>query len=143
MAFLTIFVTPGLPPAAQRRARQAGPRAVATRSDYRRLLTAAGFVDLQEIDATAAFVHTARAWLEERERHAAELAAVESKDAFLERQQDQRVLLAAAEDGLLRRALFTAARPGRRPPSARAAPPGSAPTAMPPSPHRPSRRSKT
>jgi hypothetical protein len=111
MAFLTIFITPGLPPAAHRRARQAGPRAVATRSDYRRLLAAAGFVNLQELDATAAFVRTARAWLDERERHAAELAATESKDGFSERQQDQRVLLAAAEDGLLRRALFTATRP--------------------------------
>ena len=113
MAFFTIFVAPGLPPAAQRRARQDGPRAVATRSDCRRLLAAAGFIDLQEIDATAAFVHTARAWLDERERHAAELAAVESKETFQERQQDHRALLAAAEDGLLHRALFTATRPGR------------------------------
>lgn len=118
MALLTIFVTPGLPPAARRRARQAGPRSVATRSDYRRLLAAAGFGDLHEIDATGAFVRTARAWLDERERHAAELAAIESTDIFQQRQQDQRVLLAAAEEGLLRRAMFTATRPGRRSASA-------------------------
>jgi hypothetical protein len=41
MAFTTIFEAPGLPPTARRRARAAGPRAVAMRSDHRRLLGSA------------------------------------------------------------------------------------------------------
>jgi cyclopropane fatty-acyl-phospholipid synthase-like methyltransferase len=114
LAFFTIFVAPGLAPAARRRARRSGPRAVATRSDHQRLLAGAGFVDIDERDATAEFARTARAWIEERDRHADELRAVESASVFDERRRNGRVQLRAVEDGLLRRALFTARRrPGR------------------------------
>jgi hypothetical protein len=49
MGFTTIFEAPGLPPAARRRARTAGPRAVAMRSDHRGLLGSAGFGDVTEL----------------------------------------------------------------------------------------------
>jgi hypothetical protein len=111
IAFTTIFVTPGLAPAVHRRAQRSGPRAVASRADQVQLLASAGFVDVDEIDVTAEFATTARAWLTEWDAHADELAALESRSAFVERQRDRRRQLAAIEDGLLRRGLFSATRP--------------------------------
>jgi hypothetical protein len=113
MAFTTIFIAPYLSPAERRRARRVGPRAVATRRDHTDLLTAARFVDVEEHDLTPAFIVTARAWLHESQQHATELAAVESPEVFRERQRDRRAMLAALEDGLLRRALFAGIRPSR------------------------------
>jgi hypothetical protein len=110
MGFSTIFETPGLPPAARRRARAAGPRAVAMRSNHRRLLRSAGFGDIIELDVTPAFRDTAAAWLAESEAHTDELARLEPSGAFQQRQADRRALLAAIDAGLLRRALLFARR---------------------------------
>jgi len=82
IGFSTIFETPGLPPAARRRARAAGPRAVAMRSDHHRLLGSAGFRDITELDVTAAFRATAAARLAHAEAHADELAPPEQPGAF-------------------------------------------------------------
>jgi hypothetical protein len=111
MAFTTIFESPGLPPAARRRARAAGPRAVAMRSDHRRLLGSAGFRDITEVDVTPEFRATAAAWLAEAAVHAEELARLEALDAFEQRQADRRAMLAAIDAGLLRRSLVLARRP--------------------------------
>jgi hypothetical protein len=108
MAFTTIFEAPGLGPAARRRARTAGPRAVAMRSDHRRLLGSAGFRDVTELDVTAEFRATAAAWLVEATAHAQELAGLEPPGAFEQRQADRRAMLAAIDAGLLRRALLLA-----------------------------------
>jgi hypothetical protein len=110
MAFTTIFETPGLPPAARRRARAAGPRAVAVRSDHHQLLRSAGFGEITELDVTPAFRDTAAAWLAESEAHATELARLEPPGAFAQRQADRRAMLAAIDAGLLRRALLCARR---------------------------------
>jgi hypothetical protein len=110
MGFTTILETPGLPPAARRRARAAGPRAVAMRSDHQRLLRSAGFTDVTEVDLTPAFRATAAAWLAHCEAHADELALLEPPGAFAQRQADRRAMLAAIDAGLLRRALVLARR---------------------------------
>jgi len=110
MGFTTILEAPGLPPAARRRARAAGPRAVAMRSDQRRLLRGAGFGEVTEVDVTAAFRATAAAWLVESEAHAIELARLEPPGAFQQRQADRRGMLDAIDAGLLRRALVLARR---------------------------------
>jgi hypothetical protein len=110
MAFTTIFEAPGLAPAARQRARAAGPRAVAMCSDHQRLLRAAGFHDITELDVTPAFRATAAAWLAESESHADELAWLEPPGAFAQRQADRRPMLAAIDAGLLRRALLVARR---------------------------------
>jgi hypothetical protein len=110
MGFTTIFETPGLPPAARRRARATGPRAVAMRSDHQRLLHSAGFVDVTELDVTSAFRTTAAAWLAESEAHATELAMLEPPGAFQQRQTERRAMLAAIDAGLLRRILLFAQR---------------------------------
>jgi len=111
IAFTTIFVTPGLAPAAHLRARRSGPRAVASRSRQPRLLASAGFVDIDEIDVTAEFAATAGAWSKEWEANADQLALLEPPGAFAERQRERRRQLAAIDDGLLRRALYSASRP--------------------------------
>jgi hypothetical protein len=118
MGFYTIVESPGLSPAARRRARAAGPRAVAMRSDHRRLLGAAGFHHVTELDVTAAFAVTASAWLAETEPHTEELARLEPPGAFAQRQADRRRMLAAIHVGLLRRVLLLA-RDRRRSPAAR------------------------
>jgi hypothetical protein len=109
-AFTTILEAPSLAPAARRRARAAGPRAVAMRSDHQRLLRAAGFQDITELDVTAAFRATAAAWLAETDAHADQLAQLEPPGAFAQRQADRRAMLAAIDGGLLRRALVFARR---------------------------------
>ena len=80
------------------------------RSDHHRLLRAAGFHDILEIDVTPAFAATAAAWLAETERHAEELARLEPPGAFEQRQADRRSMLAAIHAGLLCRALLLARR---------------------------------
>ncbi len=110
MGFTSIFEAPGLSSAARRRARAAGPRAVAMRSTHRRLLRAAGFADVTEVDVTAAFRATAAAWLAEWESHVDDLARLEPPGAFEQRLADRRALLAAVDAGLLHRTLLTARR---------------------------------
>jgi len=53
------------------------PRAVAMRSDHQRLLQAAGFHDILELDVTPAFAATAAARLAETAPYAEELARLE------------------------------------------------------------------
>ena len=108
IGFYTIVESPGLSAAARRRARAAGPRAVAMRSDHQRLLRAAGFDDILELDVTSAFAATAAAWLAETEPYAEELARLEAPGAFAQRQADRRSMLATIHAGLLRRALLLA-----------------------------------
>lgn len=111
IAFTTIYVPTGLGPTARRRAYRVGPRAVASRVDQRRLLKSAGFVEIDAVDLTEAFVGTTRGWIEEGSLHADELAALDAPGAFAQRRRNQLAQLAATEDGLLRRGLFMASRP--------------------------------
>lgn len=111
IAYTTISIAPDLDAAARRRARQSGPRAVSSRAGQRRLLESAGFVDIDELDVSAAFADTARAWIEGRAAHGEALAALEAPGAFDERLMDSRAMLAAVEDGLLRRGILSAVRP--------------------------------
>lgn len=111
IAFTTIHIAPGLDAAAHRRARRSGPRAVASRRQQEELLASAGFVDIDNLDVTAEFATTARAWIEESKDNYDELTAVESPRALDERMRNNTKQLRAVEDGLLRRGMFTARRP--------------------------------
>ena len=110
MAFTSIVVAPGLDSATRRRARQSGPRAVGTTSDTRRLLRSAGFVDVDVLDVTEAFLTTASAWIAENERRAEAMAARETPEAFEQRQRERAVQRGAVREGLLRRELVSARR---------------------------------
>ncbi|HUF54232.1 MAG TPA: hypothetical protein VMR52_10725 [Dehalococcoidia bacterium] len=107
MAFFTIFVSDGLSDRDYRRALDAGPTFVSTqRRDHQEMIRAAGFTNVREIDLTKEFATTSRAWLEQRWKYESELIATEGEAGFRERQDDYERQTAAAEDGLLKRALF-------------------------------------
>jgi hypothetical protein len=110
MGFYTIFESPGLSRAARRRARAVGPRAVAMRSDYYRLLRSAAFRDITVLDVTTAFRATAAAWLAQSQLHANELAKLETPRVFEQQQLERQARLDAIDTGLLRRGLFLAGR---------------------------------
>jgi hypothetical protein len=110
LAFTTIYVTPGLSPTLRRKAQRFGPRAVASRSEQHHLLASAGFNDIDAVDLTPEFAATARAWIDGRAAHEAELSALESPATFADRQRDGCFQLRAVEEGLLCRALFSATR---------------------------------
>jgi hypothetical protein len=76
------------------------------------LLESAGFTDIDTIDLTAEFATTARAWIDGWASNEAELVVFESAERFAERQRDRLVQLRAVEEGLLQRAMFSAARRG-------------------------------
>lgn len=112
LAFYTIFIPPGLSQSAYRRALRLGPRAVASgQREQPELLRSAAFGDIAETDVTAEFLRVARARLEARERHAAELRRSEGHSQFEQKQAEERAQIEAIEAGLLRRSLFVAQRP--------------------------------
>jgi hypothetical protein len=114
MAFTTIHLPSDIPPAHRARARASGPRAVGSRGAHDAMLRRADFDVDVERDVTSEFLATARAWLRESEALADELASLQPAGEFEERQQDRRQMIAAIEDGLLRRTMFVATRRGRR-----------------------------
>ena len=75
------------------------------------MLETAGFTAVTELDRTVEFAEATRAWIEQWELHHNELAAMLGEEAVNERQAERRAQLAAIEDGILRRSLFTARRP--------------------------------
>ena len=109
--FFTIFVTPGVSQRDHRRAVRFGPRAVSADRTQRELLEAAGFIDIEETDVTAELVSTARRWHRSSQHLETTLRASLGDQLFDERQDDRIALIAAAEEGLLSRALFVATAP--------------------------------
>jgi hypothetical protein len=114
IAFYTIAVARGLSPRDRRRAVCCGPPAVGTRSDYLSLLGSAGFVELDEIDVTAAYLDTARAWLRYGQEFESTLAALQPPGTFADKLARRRGAIASIEAGHLRRSLLLATRPNRR-----------------------------
>ena len=76
------------------------------------LLRRAGFVDVTEIDGTEEFRAVAKEWIDQWDEHRDALTAVYGEPEFESRQHDRRMQLCAVEDGLFRRSLFIASRPG-------------------------------
>ncbi len=74
-------------------------------------MRSAGFRDVEEIDRTAEYRATLRAWYEVNDRHADEMRALISASAFEERQQERRDALAAVDDGIQRRVLIIGTAP--------------------------------
>jgi cyclopropane fatty-acyl-phospholipid synthase-like methyltransferase len=111
LAFTTIYVPPGLPPSRRRLAHQAGPLHVASRRPYPEMVDQAGFVDVVEVDLTAEYGRTQRAWFDAAEQRADELRRLTSDREFADAQADRRITLDAIAVGLLRRCLYIATRP--------------------------------
>lgn len=108
IAFYTIHIPPGLSGRERRRGVLAGPPVVASSSTYPGLLRSARFADLVEVDVTAAYLDTARAWLRHGQRYAEQLATLEPPGVFADKLARRST---AIEAGLLRRSLHLATRP--------------------------------
>jgi len=112
-AFFTIHPAPGLTRAQRRRASRDGPVAVAATRSHRQLLASARFTDIAEVDYTAEFAATTRAWIAHHDAHRTAVVQLIGEEAFAQRQSERRAQLAAIDDGLLRRSLLIATRRGR------------------------------
>jgi hypothetical protein len=110
-AFFTILTSPGLSRRDQRRAVRLGPRAVASNRVQSELVTAAGFVEVDEIDFTDEFLETVRRWLRFSRELETALRRTLGDDAFDQQLSDRTDMVVAIEAGLLRRSLFVAAVP--------------------------------
>lgn len=101
--------TPGLPAPARRRANRTGT-AFAVRTNYPSLLDSAGFTDVDEIDVTDDYRATLLRWLIATERREPAIRAVTGDEFFDERTANRRRSLAAIDDGIIQRRMYTAAR---------------------------------
>lgn len=110
-AFFTIYAPGGLPRLERRRALAAAPKYGWSRVEHTQLLRSAGFVDIDELDRTADYLDTLRAWHDRSAEHADELIALTSRDVFEDRQSERRAALAAVEAGIQRRVLIVATAP--------------------------------
>jgi len=83
---------------------------VATRTTYPSLLRSAGFHRIEVFDLTAEYLATQRRWLDATLRHEERLQADLDAIAVEEGIERRRRTLAAIEEGLLGRTLYTAIR---------------------------------
>ena len=110
-AFFTIFVPRGLSKRDQRRAVDLGPRAVSSDREQAELVRAAGFVQVEEVDFTPEFHETARRWLRFSREFEPALRESLGDETFDQQSADRKGMVAAIEERLLARALFTATAP--------------------------------
>lgn len=113
LAFLTIQPTPGLDPAARRRANRSGPSGVAVPTSYESLLHTAGFVDVVATDLTAEYRDTQQRWIDAMARRETALRDLSGDLLYEERQEERATTLAALDAGILARFRYTASRPSR------------------------------
>jgi cyclopropane fatty-acyl-phospholipid synthase-like methyltransferase len=110
-AFTTIVIAEGLTKSDHRRAARMGPRAVTTTRPMEALTRAAGFVDVEVTNVTAAFITTVQAWFSAFAARDGELRPVLGAE-FEDRQKGRREMIEAAEGGLLQRLLISGTTPG-------------------------------
>jgi hypothetical protein len=75
------------------------------------MMSGAGFRDIRTTDVTDRFRATQAAWMAQVDAHEAQLVALEGSQSVQVRRGEQRQSLAAIDDGLLRRAIFSGVRP--------------------------------
>ena len=76
------------------------------------MLEAAGFIDVHETDVTKQYELTTRGWLEGRRRHYDGLKQALGEEALEEKIEEGESILSSIKEGLVRRSLLTARRPG-------------------------------
>jgi cyclopropane fatty-acyl-phospholipid synthase-like methyltransferase len=106
LAFFTISSAAGLSPADRRRALAAGPPEL-DGPDVSDLLRRAGFADVSEVDVTADYLVTTRAWRAARLHHRDTVRPIDPA-MYDERLAKGENAIEAIETGLLRRTLHTA-----------------------------------
>jgi cyclopropane fatty-acyl-phospholipid synthase-like methyltransferase len=108
MAFTVISIAPGLSPEKCKEAVANGPEFVESEADYPTLLGQAGWTIVDCRDITPDFGASCRHQLQADAERKEALEALIGDSEFAERQAGWRAKLAAIEDGLLRRELFSA-----------------------------------
>ena len=111
IAGYVIHVAPGLSLRDYDRAVELGPSEVGANDGPARLHEAAGFVEVQQIDVTPAFLETTAALIAARERHERALRLAEGDEEYEAEQTKKRGLVEGTTTGLLRRALVVASKP--------------------------------
>jgi len=114
MVFTTIYVTGEVSPRDYRRVLRARGQGAAEKRAMTELIETAGFVSVREQNATRAFAQTTRAFMETSARYRDELRAEWGASKFEESQRNRATTLALIDEGVLRRAVFTARRPARQ-----------------------------
>jgi cyclopropane fatty-acyl-phospholipid synthase-like methyltransferase len=110
-AFFTIYVPNELSPALRRWALSAAPRYGWSRAAHVQLMRSAGFVDIEEVDATNEYLDTLRGWYERSAEREDELVGLWGAELFVDRQRDRHNAMEAVEAGVQRRVLITGTRP--------------------------------
>jgi hypothetical protein len=111
VCFATIRVADGLTRRERTAALLAGPP-VPTGPDGAELATRAGFIDVEALDVTPAYLLTARAWLDARLRLREQLRPL-GPEEYDDKVAQGHLAVAAIEAGQLERTLVAAARPRR------------------------------
>jgi len=109
----SIFVAPDATEAQYRRAIAARGRGSGSRREITGLLTAAGFEGVHARDVSRAFARSSRAFYETASRYAEELRESWGTETFEDRLGSGRATLELIEEGVLKRGLFWARKPGR------------------------------
>lgn len=109
-AFHTIEPAAGLTGAARRRARSVGPPAVAVRTTYQSLLRSAGFTEIDAVDLTAEYHATQLRFVDATRRHERALRDSLGDESVDDGIRRRRHTIAAIEQGLLVRTMYTATR---------------------------------
>ena len=112
IAYYPIYVPPGLSDAEYRRILKFWPSAASGRRSALEMLTSAGFNDVDETDVTKQYKATAQGWLEGRHRHYEGLKQAMGEATLRDKIEEGQRILGSIKDGLLRRSLLTARRPG-------------------------------
>ncbi len=112
MAFFVIHSRPGLPAADRARVAARDNAFVATDVPYRELLEQAGFVEVDEEDATPGYRAAAARWLAEAQEMEADLRAAMGDEVFEDKQRRRRDRLDDIDEGLVGRAMLIAQNPG-------------------------------
>ncbi len=112
VAYYTIYVAPDLSAADYRRIMKFWPAAATRRRSPSEMLESAGFIDVHETDVTKQYRMTSRGWLEGRRRRYDELVQAMGEDTLKGKIVEGKAILGSIKDGLLRRSLLTARRPG-------------------------------
>ena len=112
IAYYTICVAPDLDAADYRRMMKFWPSASVGRRSPSEMLRSAGFIDVEETDVTKQYRVTSRRWVEGRRRHFDGLKQAMGEATLKDKIEEGEAILGSIKDGLLRRALLTARRPG-------------------------------
>ena len=110
--FSVISIPPGLSDAAFERAATAAPPFAESDEEYPAMIARAGWEIAEHIDLTGQYLDCARITVAAEEEHGDALRKLHGEEEFTARLAQRKLLVVILEDGLARRELFAAIKPG-------------------------------